>query len=146
MGGKARRYVNKTQKTNASVAAYVRGIVPLRARSDAETILALMEDITGEAPAMWGASIVGFGSYHYMTRAGCEADWPRTGFSSRKTALTIYVMPGFSGLERHLAKLGPHKHSVSCLYLKRLDGVDLSVLREILEISLATMNERYPAR
>lgn len=144
MGGKARKYVNKTQKTSASVDAYIRSIDSDGARADAEAILDMMKDLTGEEPAMWGSSIVGFGSYHYLTRSGCEADWPRTGFSARKTALTVYVMPGFSEQKDLLAKLGPHKHSVSCLYLKRLDGVDLGVLRTIIARSLATMAKRYP--
>ncbi len=144
MGGKPRKYVNKTQKTKASVASYIAAIEPERMRNDSETLLALMKDVTGQPPAMWGSSIVGFGSYHYLTKSGCEADWPRVGFSSRKTALTVYIMPGFSEFQGLLAQLGPHKHSVSCLYLRRLDNVNLDILREILVRSLAIMDTRYP--
>lgn len=144
MGGKPKKYENKTQKTSASVDAYVKAVEPARMRGDTETLLALMKDVTGQEPAMWGAGIVGFGSYHYLTKSGCEADWPRVGFSSRKTAISVYIMPGFEGFEDLLAKLGPHKHSVSCLYLKRLEGVDLDVLRAILVKALAIMDTRYP--
>jgi hypothetical protein len=144
MGGKPKKYVNKTQKTSASVDAYVKAVEPERMRADTETLLALMKDVTGHEPAMWGAGIVGFGSYHYLTKSGCEADWPRVGFSSRKTTISVYIMPGFEAFQGLLAKLGPHKHSVSCLYLKRLADVDLDVLRAILVKSLAIMNKRYP--
>ncbi len=144
MGGKPKKYVNKTQKTSASVDGYVKAVEPERMRADTETLLALMKDVTGHEPAMWGAGIVGFGSYHYLTKSGCEADWPRVGFSSRKTAISVYIMPGFEEFQGLLAKLGPHKHSVSCLYLKRLADVDLDVLRAILVKSLAIMNKRYP--
>ena len=144
MGGKARAYVNKTQKTEVSVASYIEAIEPERMRSDSQALLALMQDVTGAEPAMWGTSIVGFGSYHYQTKSGCEADWPRLGFSSRKTALTLYITPGFSELEGLLAKLGPHKSSVSCLYLKKLEDVDLDVLRAILVKAFAIMAKRYP--
>ncbi len=143
MGGKARTYVNKTQRTTASVASYIGAIEDPMARSDAKALLALMKEITGEKPAMWGETIVGFGSYHYLTGSGCEADWPRTGFSRRKAALTVYVMPGFSELGELLATLGPHKHSVSCLYLKKLENIDMGVLREILVRSLVVMTQRY---
>ncbi len=93
---------------------------------------------------MWGASVVGFGSYHYKYDSGREGDAPRGGFSPRKANMTVYVMPGFSTQQDLLAKLGTHKSSVSCLYITDLDKVDLGVLKEIVVRGLKEMDVRYP--
>lgn len=102
-----------------------------------------MKDVTGEPPVMWGDSIVGFGTYHYTYASGREGDWPRTGFSPRKQSMTVYCMPGFQHQRDLLARLGPHKTSVSCLYLRNLDDVDLDVLRAIVARSLQQMEATY---
>ena len=94
---------------------------------------------------MWGSSIVGYGKYHYKYERGREGDFFLTGFSPRKTAFTVYVMPGFSRYEQQLEKLGPFKTGKSCLYLKNLDVVDRSVLEEILTDSVAFMKDKYNA-
>jgi len=104
----------------------------------------MMAKITGKPPVMWGPSIVGYGTYSYKYASGREGDWPRAGFSPRKGAITVYCMPGFTKKKDLLAKLGPHKTSVSCLYIKRLDDVDLDVLAEIVKRDLAQMATLYP--
>ena len=103
-----------------------------------------MEDITGEQAVMWGPSIVGFGLYHYKYASGREGDFMRCGFSPRKQDLTVYIMSGFKEYGDLLSKLGKHKTSVSCLYLKKLADVDLAVLREMIERSVAYMDKTYP--
>jgi len=102
-----------------------------------------MREVTGCEPKMWGPSIVGFGRYHYKYESGREGDWPLTGFSPRKQALTVYIMAGFRRYEELLDRLGKHKTGKSCLYLKRLEDVDLEVLRELVHESVEQVAERY---
>ena len=134
----------KTEPSDASVDAFLDRLADPRRRAECDIIRAMMSEITGEPATMWGASIVGFGSYHYQYASGRAGDWPRVAFSPRKAALTVYCMPGFKDYQDLLARLGRHKHSVSCLYLPRLDEVDLEVLRALIARSVADMAERYP--
>lgn len=92
---------------------------------------------------MWGPSIVGFGEYRYKYESGREGDFLITGFSPRKSALTIYIMPGFARYEALMDKLGKHRTGKSCLYINRLDDVDLSVLEELVTCSVEYMTEKY---
>ena len=99
--------------------------------------------ITGREPRLWGSSIVGFGKYRYEYASGRKGEFFLTGFSPRKTALAVYVMPGFARYQAQLQKLGPHKTGKSCLYLKRLDAIDRGILEEILADSVRHMREKY---
>ncbi len=96
-----------------------------------------MREITGDEPAMWGPSMVGFGRYHYKYASGREGDWFVAGFSPRKQNLTLYIMSGFSGYDELMARLGKHTTGKSCLYIKRLEDVDLAVLEELIRRSVA---------
>ena len=135
----------KTQKTKASVAQFLNAIDDPDKRRDAKAVAKLMKDITGEKPAMWGTSIVGYGSYHYTYASGQSGDWPLTGFSPRKRELTLYITDGFSGHKSLMKKLGKHKTGKSCLYIKTLEDVDLDVLRQLITKSVAHMKKKYPA-
>ncbi len=104
-----------------------------------------MHEITGQPPAMWGSSIVGFDRYHYEYASGREGDMPITGFSPHKQALVLYLGPGLDNA-RLLAKLGKHRTGKGCLSVNTLDDVDRSVLRELIETSVQTMRRRYPGR
>lgn len=132
----------KTKRTDASVAAFLEAVEDPRRREDARAVLALMKRITGEEPKMWGASIIGFGSYTYTYASGQTGDWPIAGFSPRKQALTLYVMPGFEKDADILKRLGKHKTGKSCLYLNRLADVDAGVLEELLRRSVERMRNR----
>ena len=90
---------------------------------------------------MWGPTIVGFGSYHYKYESGREGDWFKTGFSPRKTSLTLYIMPGFNRYDELMQKLGKHKTGQSCLYINKLEDVDMDVLRELVKLSYDYMDE-----
>jgi hypothetical protein len=127
----------KTQKNQKSVKAFLDGVENDRRREDAQKVLEMMEEVTGEKPAMWGPSIVGFGSYHYRYESGREGDWFVTGFSPRKQNLTLYIMSGFSKYEELLSKLGKHTTGKSCLYVNRLEDIDLGVLRRLIKDSVA---------
>lgn len=126
---------NKTQPTDADVDAFIDSVDGDRRREDARTVLDLMRDVTGEQPVMWGPSMVGFGTVHYRYASGREGDMFAAGFSPRKTALTVYLTDGFDGRDDLLGRLGPHTTGRSCLYLKRLDTIDLDVLRTLIESS-----------
>ena len=130
---------NKTVPTDADVMAFLNSVANERRRQDSLVVLELMRELTGEEPQMWGSSIVGFGSYHYKYASGREGDAALTGFSPRKQALTIYIMAGFEQYEELLAKLGKHTTGVSCLYIKRLEDIDMAVLRELIAKSYAHM-------
>ncbi|MEJ2013701.1 MAG: DUF1801 domain-containing protein [Anaerolineales bacterium] len=129
----------KTQRNDASVEAFLDAVESERKRADSETILALMREVTGEEPAMWGDSIVGFGSYHYKYASGREGEWFLTGFSPRKRTLTLYIMAGFKAYEPLLKRLGKFKTGKSCLYINSLEDVDREVLRELLARSVEHM-------
>lgn len=134
----------KTKPNKKSVSKFLLSVDEKR-QDDCQTILKLMQKITGKNPKMWGASMVGFGDYHYKYKSGREGDWFVTGFSPRKQNLTIYIMPGFSNYSNLLDKLGKHKHSVSCLYVKKLADVDLKVLEKLITKSVADMTTLYKA-
>ena len=101
----------------------------------------MMADITGEKPVMWGPSVVGFGSYHYKYASGREGDWMITGFSPRKQALTLYIMPGFDRYDDLMVKLGKYKTGKSCLYINKLEDVDKNILHELIAHSVKYMNK-----
>ncbi|MCT1477212.1 DUF1801 domain-containing protein [Microbacterium sp. p3-SID336] len=122
--------------TGDDVAGLIARSTPAVRRRDAETLTALLQDITGREPQTWG-TIIGFGSCHYRYPTGTEGDTAVLGFAPRKAATTIYLFEGTDAHAEELARLGPHTTGVGCLYLKDLEQVDLTVLREILEHSLA---------
>jgi len=137
----------KTQATNASVTQFIESVENQTRREDALVLLKLFEKVTGEKAQMWGKSIIGFGSYHYKSdRSRQEGDWPLTGFSPRKANLSIYIMPGFKQYTNLLAKLGKHKHSVSCLYINKLADIDLKILEKLIHNSVKEMKKRYPKK
>lgn len=134
---------NKTKPTNANVAAYIATVEPARRRADAETLLAMMQRLTGWKPVMWGDSMVGFGRYHYKYASGREGEYFIVGFAPRKAAMSVYIMPGFKQYARELKRLGKHRHSVSCLYLTKLDGLDLTALEAMITDSVRRMQDMY---
>jgi len=134
----------KTQPTSADVQAFLDGVANDQRRQDAYTVLKLMKRITRTEPKMWGGSIVGFGSYHYIYESGREGDWFLTGFSPRKQALSLYIMAGFDRYEELMEQLGKYKTGKSCLYIRKLEDVDMSVLRELITESVRYMKKNYP--
>ncbi|TNE84004.1 MAG: DUF1801 domain-containing protein [Deltaproteobacteria bacterium] len=136
---------NKTTPTDASVEAFVAAVPNEARREDAQTLLRLLSDVSGEAPRMWGPTIVGFGTYDYTYDSGRSGKWLRIGFSPRKRENVVYLMGGFEQHTDLLSRLGKYKTGKSCLYISRLANVDLDVLRELMVASLAEMAEKYPS-
>lgn len=128
----------KTLKNDASVTDFINQVENEQQRLDAQKLLTIFADITKQKPAMWGTTIVGYGEYHYKSeRSKQQGDWPLIGFSPRKTNITLYITFGFDGQEDLFKKLGKHKTSVACLYIKRLSDVDEAILREVIKRSYA---------
>jgi hypothetical protein len=131
----------KTKVNNASVEGFLNSVKDEQTREDCFEILKIMKQVTKEEPKMWGTSIIGFGSYHYKGASGREGDWMLTGFSPRKQNLTLYLMHGFDEQKDLLKKLGKHKTSMGCLYIKKLDDVDKKVLKELVAGSVKRMKQ-----
>lgn len=129
----------KTQRTKASVAAFIADVDDETRRKDAKTVDKMMREITGEKPAMWGPTIIGYGEWE--TPSGL---WPRLGFSPRKANLVLYVLGDFKQCGPLLKKLGKHKTGKSCLYINKLTDVDADVLRDLAQASWDHMNKKYP--
>ena len=134
---------NKTKVTDASVDSYLAAIVDEARRKDCEALAKLMTRATKQPPKMWGASIVGFGSYHYKYESGREGDSCLTGFSSRKSDITLYLVASFPGQEELLTKLGKHKRGKGCLYIRQLSDVNPKVLEQLIVGSVAERKRHY---
>lgn len=131
-----------TGPTDASVDDFLDAVPDEHRRGDARRLCALMSEVTDEPPVMWGSGIVGFGRYHYRYDSGREGESLLAGFSPRKQHLVVYLVGGFE--DRYgsaLDRLGPHTTGKGCLYLKRLDGVDTDVLRELVERSVRALRD-----
>jgi len=131
----------KTKVNDADVTKFIDSVTDEQKRNESFEILKLMKQVTKEEPKMWGASIVGFGNYHYKGASGREGDWMLTGFSPRKQALTLYLMHGFDAHADLLKKLGKYKTGMGCLYIKTLDDVDRKVLKELVTASVKRMKQ-----
>lgn len=130
----------KTKATSQSVTAFLNIIEPEEKRVDGLALLKMFQKVTGEKAVMWGSSIVGFGMYHYKSeRSTQEGDWPLVGFSPRKQNLTLYIMHGNEQSQTLLKKLGKHKASGGCLYIKKLADVDHIVLASLIKKSFQYM-------
>lgn len=145
---------NVTAPSDRNVEEFINAVEHNRRREDAQLLLSRFEQWTGMDPVLWtnglagnvNSGIVGFGHYHYKYKSGREGDWFLTGFSPRKANMAVYIMPGFSEFESALEELGPHKHSVSCLYLTNLAKNDLNALEAIVTQSVEIMKSRYDWR
>ncbi len=136
----------KTKPTKLEVETFLNGIPDETKRRDCNTVLKLMKKITKSEPRMWGSTIVGFGEYHYKYASGHEGDCFVAGFSPRKDALTLYIMPGFGKHAALMKKLGKHKTGKSCLYVKRLEDIDMKVLEQLIQDSVAAMAKTYKTK
>lgn len=127
---------NKTKPTDVNPADYLASLESDRRRADAEVLVELLSDVTGEEPVMWGPTMIGFGEHHYVHSSGREGDTFLIGFAPRKANLVLYGLNNAPGSEELLAKLGKHKTSKACLYVNKLADVDLDVLRQLTELGV----------
>ena len=126
----------QTQKTGENVEAFLNSVADEQRRADSFRVLEMMRSISGAEPEMWGPAIIGFGSRPLKYASGREIEWMDVAFSPRKANLTLYLTEGFEGYHELLTRLGKHKVSKACLYIKRLSDVDEKVLRELIAASI----------
>jgi hypothetical protein len=135
---------NKTRVTKVSVEAFIKRVASPQQQKDCKELIAMMRDVTGEPPKMWGPSIVGFGSVHYVYDSGREGDICLAGFSPRKPSLVLYIGSPLND-DSLMSRLGKHTRGTGCLYIKKLDDVDRSVLRQIIQKAVVEARKRYPS-
>lgn len=134
---------NKTRPTNSSVTDFIDAVENDTRRKDAFLLLAIMKELTGKPAVMWGDSIIGFGSYHYKYDSGREGDMILTGFSPRKSNLSLYVGASAERNVHYLKKLGKHRLGSSCLYINKLADIELEVLKELIRSNYEFVNKKY---
>lgn len=137
----AKKSGNKTVANAASVNAFLKK-APAKYAADSQTLIEIMSEITKEPATMWGPSIIGFGSYHYVYESGREGDMPLVGFSPRASALSLYIISGFEDVPELMEKLGKHKTGKGCLYIKSLDDVHLPTLKQLIRKSIREAKKR----
>ncbi len=137
----------KTKKTTASVSTFLDTVEDEQKKKDCKELVKIFSAVTKEKPAMWGDSIIGFGEYHYKSeRSTQEGDWMLTAFSPRKQNISLYIMSGFSQHTELLKKLGKHKASKGCcLYIKKLEDIDVAVLKKLISASIKEVRKMYPS-
>lgn len=136
---------NKTTETESSVVDFVNAFVEDESkRNDAFELIKIIQEVTLFEPKMWGPSIIGFGSYHYKYASGHEGDAPLVGFSPRKSAISLYIYIVPENRGELLSKLGKHKPSKGCIYIKKLADIDIEVLKNIISLSLEHLKKLYP--
>lgn len=137
---------NKTTETNESIVDFINAFVEDEAkRNDAFKLIQIIQEITGLEPKMWGPGIIGFGSYHYKYASGHEGDAPLVGFSPRKSAISLYIYVSPENKDELLSKLGKHKASKGCIYIKKLADIDIEVLKNMISFSLEYLKNLYPS-
>jgi len=134
----------KTTETTKSVSSFVKSIEDKQRQKDCLAIIGIMEKQTGFDARMWGPSIIGFGSYHYKYESGHEGDMPQAAFSPRKTAIVLYLS-SIEKKEELLKKLGKHKASGGCVYEKKLEDVDMEILKKMVTASFKAVKKNYPS-
>ena len=137
---------NKTQPSSTSVQEFLMSVEHPTRRADGIALDALFRKTSGYEPVMWGPTIIGYGQYHYVYESGREGDFLATGFSPRKSNLSIYIMPGYADFGPLLDQLGKHKKGASCLYINKLADVDVDVLEKIIRAGLKDLNAMWPVR
>ena len=135
---------NKTTETESSVIDFINIVEDVTKQNDAFELVALMQKQTGFEAKMWGPAIIGFGSYHYKYESGHEGDAPLVAFSPRKAAISIYAYLSADNKEELLSKLGKHKASKGCIYIKKLADIDIEILKAIVSGSVTELQKLYP--
>jgi hypothetical protein len=135
---------NKTVATGANVAEFLAKVEPVRRRDDAHRLDRIFREVSGFVPRMWGPLMVGYGRYHYKYESGREGDSLATGFAPRKANHVIYIMPGYTDFSAILSRLGKHKIGKSCLYINKLDDIDIGVLKELIAAGIEDLNHHWP--
>ncbi len=136
---------NKTTETDVNVTSFIEAVPDERKRDDSYLLCKIMTGCTGYQPKMWGPSIIGFGTYHYKYESGHMGDAPLVGFSPRKAAISLYLASDFERKDQLLQQLGKHKAAVGCIYIKKLDDIDVNILKEMIDLAVGYLKDKYPS-
>lgn len=136
---------NKTKPTAINPQDYVAALTDPVRKADSEVMLTVIGRITDEKPKMWGPTIIGFGDYHYKYESGREGDFFQAGFAPRKSELVVYLVGRFPEQDALREKLGKHRIGKSCLYIKKLEAIDMQVLESLIIKSVAAIRAQYPS-
>ncbi len=137
-------YEQKTKETNLSVIEFIEAVESPKKREDAYKLLDIFTETTGHEAKMWGPSIIGFGSYHYKYPTGHEGDAPLVGFSPRKAKISLYFATGDTKREELLQEFGKHTSGKACVYINKVDDIDVDVLKELITQSISFLQDLYP--
>ncbi|SDN45843.1 protein of unknown function (DU1801) [Psychrobacillus sp. OK028] len=138
------KYEAKTKETDVDVIEFIEAVDSPKKREDAHKLLEIFEQTSGYQAKMWGPSIIGFGSYHYKYASGHEGDAPLVGFSPRKAKISLYFATGDTTREETLKRFGKYTTGKSCVYINKVDDIDVDVLKEMITQSIAFLQELYP--
>ncbi|MFS0574644.1 DUF1801 domain-containing protein [Sporosarcina sp. 179-K 3D1 HS] len=139
-------YELKTKETDSSVIEFIEQVEHPKKREDAYRLLDIFAETTGYEPKLWGPSIIGFGSYHYVYKTGHEGDAPLVGFSPRKAKISLYFAPGDPDREALLAKFGKHTTGKACVYINKVDDINVDVLKKLITQSVDFLQKLYPEK
>jgi hypothetical protein len=137
---------NKTTETTASVTGFIDAVADETKRDDSRRLIEIMKELTGHEAKMWGPSIVGFGTYHYKYESGREGDAPLVGFSPRKAEISIYLNTEFPDKDKLLQQFGKHRAGAGCIYVKKLQDIDIAVLKKMIKASVESIRKLYPSK
>ncbi|MDN4607853.1 DUF1801 domain-containing protein [Sporosarcina highlanderae] len=139
-------YEVKTKETDSSVIEFIESVDNLKKREDAYKLLDIFTEESGFEAKMWGASIIGFGSYHYVYKTGHEGDAPLVGYSPRKAKISLYFATGDTEREELLKQFGKHTSGKACVYINKVDDIDIGVLKKLISQSISFLRKTYPER
>ena len=137
-------YELKTKETGNSVIEFIEKVENIKKRKDAYDLLDIFTEATGFQAKMWGPSIIGFGTYHYVYESGHEGDAPLVGFSPRKAKISLYFNMGEKEREELLERFGKHTTGKACVYINKLDDIDLEILKQLINQSVSYLEDKYP--
>lgn len=137
-------YELKTKENDRSVIEFIEGVDHPQKREDAYKLLDLFTETSGFEAKMWGPSIIGFGSYHYKYPTGHEGDAPLVGFSPRKAKISLYFATGDTEREQLLEKFGKHTSGKACVYINKIDDIDVNILKDLIRQSITFLQNMYP--
>lgn len=139
-------YELKTRENDDSVIEFIEQVANPKKREDAYKLLDLFTETAGYPAKMWGPSIIGFGSYHYKYASGHEGDAPLVGFSPRKAKISLYFATGDTEREELLRDFGKHTTGKACVYINKVDDIDVNVLKALIMQSVKFLKEAYPGQ
>ncbi len=137
------KYQAKTTETELSVADFIKKITETQRQKDAQAIVDIMQKQSGFPPKMWGPAIIGFGSYHYIYESGHEGDAPLIGFSPRKNEFALYLSSAFDKREELLKQFGKHKTAKACIYIKKMEDINVEVLKKMIANSVKYYKTKF---